>query len=145
VTAGGRRIMTKVIRKYNWRQIDTFVNNIADQIKRSGNVYKVLFGIPRGGLIPATILSHILEIPIVTTFDTLWTKSMKDVLVVDDIVDSGETLKEYADFYHIASIFWKKYASFMPKYYSEIAYPDEWIVFPWETKTSDKISNVNLD
>ena len=51
-----------------------------------------IFGIPRGGLIPAVYLSHALDLPMVA--------EVKDArtLVVDDIADEGKTLKKFNKF-----------------------------------------------
>lgn len=63
----------------------------------------------------------------------------KKVLIVDDIVDSGKTLKEIIDLlqnkypnteFKIASIFYKHTACIKPDYYVKEA--NKWIDFFWE-------------
>jgi hypoxanthine phosphoribosyltransferase len=52
--------------------------------------WNLIYGIPRGGLIPATYLSYKLNIPlIVTPINNL--KEDEFLLIVDDILDSGKT------------------------------------------------------
>lgn len=82
------------------------VRHIAEQIEFSGEEYDYIIGLARGGLVPAVKLSHKLDIPMLAvnwqTRDSLFrhidpaikTKlHNKRILIVDDIVDSGETIK----------------------------------------------------
>lgn len=75
----------------------------------------IVFGIARGGLIPATMLSHYFEVPLVSlnislrdglvdnfhsAVDTLKHEivSKQRILIVDDICDSGATLRRIYDY-----------------------------------------------
>ena len=73
-----------------WDTIDNLITIIAREIiSESPNIYNI-YGIPRGGLIPAVLLSHKLGIPV--------TQEVKNYsLIVDDISDSGNTLKKVID------------------------------------------------
>ena len=70
----------------DWGEIDSLIFRLMYQIKESGLKFKNIYGVPRGGLIPAVILSHKLNIPLVKG------DIGPDTLVIDDICDSGETL-----------------------------------------------------
>ena len=50
-----------------------------------------IYGIPRGGSIIAVYLSHILRLPVVVNKQDITEKT----LIVDDICDTGRTLKKY--------------------------------------------------
>ena len=50
-----------------------------------------IYGIPRGGLCLAVALSHKLNIELLK-------EPRNNILIVDDIYDSGETLHRYKDF-----------------------------------------------
>ncbi len=52
-------------------------------------------------------------------------------LIVDDICDSGKTLRKYKE-NDTFTIFYKKESQITPKYYSKIINQETWIVFPWE-------------
>ena len=115
-----------------WDDISILVDELCSTIISSGVQIKSITGIERGGLIPAVMISHKLNIPYVN-------KINKDTLVVDDICDSGETLKNTIAGY-TATLHYKKTASFTPDFYSKEV-GDEWIVNPWERNDSDTIQD----
>ena len=115
-----------------WDDITILVDELCSTITSSGVQIKSITGIERGGLIPAVMISHKLNIPYTT-------KINKDTLVVDDICDSGETLKNMVAGY-TATLHYKKTASFTPDFYSKEV-GEEWIVYPWERNDSDTIQD----
>ena len=115
-----------------WDDITILVDELCNTIATSGVQIKSITGIERGGLIPAVMISHKLNIPYTT-------KINKDTLVVDDICDSGETLKNMVAGY-TATLHYKKTASFTPDFYSKEV-GDEWIVYPWERNDSETIQD----
>jgi hypoxanthine phosphoribosyltransferase len=115
-----------------WDDISVLVEELCNTIAMSGIRIKSVTGIERGGLIPAVMISHKLNIPYVT-------KINKDTLVVDDICDSGETLSNIVAGY-TATLHYKKTASFTPDFYSKEV-GDEWIVYPWERTDSETIQD----
>ena len=78
----------KKTRKITFEEYDNAISLLAQKIKASGKKYTAVYGIPRGGYYPAIQLSNILGIPAVTS-------PISGVLVVDDIMDSGNTLTPY--------------------------------------------------
>ena len=115
-----------------WDDISILVDELCSTIISSGVQIKSITGIERGGLIPAVMISHKLNIPYVN-------KINKDTLVVDDICDSGETLKNIVAGY-TATLHYKKTASFTPDFYSKEV-GEEWIVYPWERNDSGTIQD----
>mgnify|MGYP001577051859 CR=1 FL=1 len=96
-----------------------------------------IHGIPRGGLIPTTILSHRFDIPLVYNLkDT----SNLNVLIVDDISDSGATFTEFkkiTEFYNnhkltFASLYYRYSTTFVPDFSVIRIEHDEWLNFPYE-------------
>lgn len=88
---------------------------------------KNIFGIRRGGLIPAVYISHILNIPMVSVPD-------KNSIIINDISDSGTTLKPYKDDgYKIATIYCYKKSIVCPDIWV-YEKKDKWVQFPWEVK-----------
>ena len=115
-----------------WDDINILVEDLCNTIKQSGAQIKSITGIERGGLIPAVMISHKLNIPYVT-------KINKNTLVVDDICDTGETLKNMVSGF-TATLHYKPTASFTPDFYSKEVGP-EWIVYPWERSDSQAMQD----
>jgi hypoxanthine phosphoribosyltransferase len=121
-----------------WRDIEIAIESLAHQIKSSNEPIEAITGLPRGGLIPAVLLSHKLELPYVELSNEE-SEKYDIILVVDDICDSGETLKEYHQFFTTATIHYKQLAVVKPDFYYSLAPEDKWIVYPWENKDSQTI------
>ena len=105
---------------------------MCNTIATSGAQIKSVTGIERGGLIPAVMISHKLSIPYVT-------KINKDTLVVDDICDTGVTLKDMVAGF-TATLHYKPTAIFTPDFYAKEVGSD-WLVYPWERKDSEAIQD----
>jgi len=112
----------------SWEKFEAGCCQIVEQIKASGKEYKNVLGIPRGGLILAVRLSHLLSLPLVFSPDSL--DSLKGTLVCDDVSDTGETLKDCL--YDKVTLYIKPGTETMPEYYA--FQTDKWIEFPWEKK-----------
>jgi hypoxanthine phosphoribosyltransferase len=103
---------------YSWGDIEGAVNNIASQIYKSNWRPDYIIGITRGGLVPATMLSHILGVKMHTLDVRLrdgddvgpetncWMADdaygynldqPKNILIIDDINDSGATFNWIID------------------------------------------------
>jgi hypoxanthine phosphoribosyltransferase len=127
-------------RRYlNWNDIDRAINRIIASINSSEIKINAVGGLPRGGLIPAVMLSHRLGIPFVSQAQIQTT--IGNILIVDDICDSGKTLKrfKFEENIYTATLHWKQSSEYQPNYFWEIAYENEWIVYPWENKDSQTI------
>jgi len=120
-----------------WDDISSAVNQLALNIKASGIEISRIKGLHRGGLIPAVMLSHLLDIKMISS------KIIpNDVLIVDDICDTGNTLKEYRELNHpIATIHYKPSAIVKPNFWCVLVNEGDWIVYPWERKDSETIQN----
>lgn len=126
-------------RYLSWNDIDRAINRLAASINSSGVELSAIGGLPRGGLIPAVMLSHKLQIPFVSQANIGGV--IGNILIVDDICDSGKTLKrfKFENDVYTATLHWKQSAEYQPNYFWEIAYENEWIVYPWENKDSQTI------
>ena len=121
--------MTRQI-KMSWNRFETSIRQLARKIKISEVKISTIYGNPRGGLIIAVRLSHLLNVPLITDVQ----KADFDTLFVDDIVDTGSQMKEYAQTFKVASLWLNPHASFVPDFFMLIKPYDSWIVFPWEKK-----------
>ena len=123
----------------SWTDIEIAVESLAYQIKNSGKKIGSINGLARGGLIPAVILSHKLGIPFMNEDND----SEGYILIIDDICDTGETLKFYSNYEYIltATIHYKQTAMVEPDFYYSLVPQDKWIVYPWEQKDSKTIQD----
>jgi len=147
----------------SWNQIHVFLVQLAEKIKESGFNPDIIVGVARGGWIPARIMSDMLENhklanisaefyvnigktkqqPVITQPISTTVKNMK-VLVVDDLADSGESLKRVTDHLEkqgaqeikIATIYYKPWSTIVPHYFEKQT--RNWIVFPWEQKETTR-------
>lgn len=97
--------------KYSFHDYSNDILNLYRKIVDSGTKYDLVVGVARGGVIPAVHLSHLLEVP----YATLQWSTAKDrvqersnphimcakgpVLIVDDIVDDGGTMRGIMESY----------------------------------------------
>ncbi|MFT4282903.1 MAG: phosphoribosyltransferase [Candidatus Woesearchaeota archaeon] len=115
----------------SFEEVDELANKVAKKVK--GLDLENVYGQPRGGLVPAVMLSHKLGIPLITDFKEISSKT----LFVDEIIDSGKTLIEIEDKLNGAVVvsLTKRYTSkYEPYYFAKLVEDDAWLVFPWEEK-----------
>ena len=119
-----------------------------------GGTWKAIVAITRGGMAPAMIIARELD---VRTVDTVSVKSyshqdqseakilkapdagiMGDgtgILIIDDLVDTGRTLKLVRDMYpkaHFATVYAKPDGRDMVDTFITEVSQDTWIFFPWD-------------
>lgn len=140
----------------SWTQIEKGAASLALQVaQRPGFVPRVIIGLARGGLVPAVIISHLLKIKMfpvsysskkgngeykeyenkLPEFPMTW-----DILIVDDICDTGYTMAEVSKFYasnghnvRMAALYHKDGAIVRPDFvWQSINENSDWIEFPWE-------------
>jgi len=145
--------------KVTWSDIEFLSNVVSETIIKSGIKYDTIIALGRGGLIPGAILSYKLDIKnlqnlgINTRHDDgkyletlVYQKPNSisgNVLVVDDINDSGKTFEavnsliktEYPDIGELlyCSLTTKHDTEFNENTISgEIINTSDWLVFPWD-------------
>ena len=121
----------------SWNLIDEAVTDIAFNIKNTNKDFKGVYGIPRGGLILAVMLSHKLDIPLIMSVDELDENS----IIIDDIADTGKTLLDFVEYESYVVTIHEHEQSLIKPDYSVIDKGDKWIVYPWETEDSEEIQD----
>lgn len=141
----------------SWDEAYRLSKLLAQKIKRSGFKPDIVIGIARGGLVPARIVCDFLLLRdlaaikvehwgIAATMGKAKLKfplpvdiSGKKVLVVDDVVDTGETYAVTME--HIkeknpsearsAVLHYKSCSTYVPDYWAEKQVAWKWIIYPW--------------
>tara|TARA_Y100001980_G_C14418450_1_gene210105 strand:- start:319 stop:777 length:459 start_codon:yes stop_codon:yes gene_type:complete len=130
----------------DWEEINDLVFRLFHKIITNSSLFNDLeieniYGLPRGGLIPAVMLSHQLGIPMAKG------DIGPNTLIVDDICDSGETLDKFVEKHQTlysfpfnlktAVLHYKPHTScFEPTFNAKKWDKDDWIVYPWEREDS---------
>ena len=127
----------------SWNDIEEQVNKLAEQINRMEKKPFYLYGVPRGGLIPATWLSHKTGIKYqqINSIQISKIADLSHIMIIDDICDSGETIKKIKEDFpkcQTATLYHKETAIDKPDIYGEISTYD-WLYFPWENQQSSEI------
>ena len=138
--------MAAAIKQYiGWGGFENSITDLYYKIKDSGKDIDFIVGIPRGGLIAAVTLSHRLDIKHMTIDHMETVIDQLDpakILIVDDISDSGQTLKKYIDGGFITATLDVRFSTVAtPDFYSNYLTTTNWIVYPWEAKDSKPIQD----
>ncbi len=143
--------------RITWSRLEGLVEELAAKIE-SDYAPDTIIGILRGGVIVAHFLSDIFDFKELYTigctsyedirvkrglriYSPLALKDLSDrrVLLVDDVADSGGTLREVLEKevkpknpleVRTATLHVKPWRTYDPDYYVEVT--DAWIVYPWE-------------
>ena len=112
-----------MVKYFSWCEFDKSVENIANKCKFLE--FSGIYGIPRGGLCLAVALSHKLKVNLIS-------EPIKNSLIVDDIYETGITLKTFKDIE--GAMFFVLFSKVSPTWWNSvhISEKSEWIVFPWE-------------
>ena len=137
---------------YSYNEFKKDTNKLLKQLKR----YDTVIGISRGGLTLSQAISEALDIrdvqtiqtrlydcdkkrECITLIDNTLLRDNTKILVIDDIADSGETLKEVMEYlqnkyptcsFESVTLFYKKTSVYKPTYWINEA--TCWIEFFWE-------------
>ena len=141
--------------KVSWADIHSFNDSILRQLKADNIKIDSILGIARGGMIPATMLSYKLETPYLDMLGVR-TRDVDDtqfygnpnlvgnVLIVDDINDSGKTFNEVNKYLHlhfdrgeVKNVYYcacikRTGTKFETGFYGVEFEGDNWYVFPWD-------------
>lgn len=113
-----------------WQEMTNFVDKLIKELESKKIHPTGVYGVPRGGMILATLISYKLDIPLLLN-------ASKGCLIVDDIADSGRTLLHFTENdtqfnkYYIATMFYHKRSIVKPDFYV-FEKTDKWVIFPWE-------------
>lgn len=142
-------------RYISWSEYGNLTEALAEKVRAVGKEYDLVVGIARGGIPVSMVVSDHLNVKV----DFINVKSYNDIgkrttprilstlteavqgkrlLLVDDLVDQGDTIAFVKDYLNaqrpgsleVAVLFIKPWSRSQPDYYLETV--SEWIVFPFE-------------
>jgi hypoxanthine phosphoribosyltransferase len=153
-----------------WSQIYDMLLCQAQKILVQDYKADIVIGVSRGGLVPARILTDLLETPELATIQISFYQNIaqptleptlkqtlsvpiegEKVLLVDDIADTGGSLKLAQAHLHqqgaletkTATLYLKPQSIWIPDFFEKQT--SAWVVFPWDTKeTLRKINQHQL-
>lgn len=159
----GNKTMAKIA-EITYEEIENMVDGLILEIEKQDWRPDLIIGLTRGGLLPAIRLSHKMEIPMVSlqwstreneeyrvSDCTLAEDAVagKNLLIVDDLTDSGETFRtlmkdwetavvddiNWHDNVRFGTLLYKEGSNFPTDYVaSHVADESIWWEFPWEKK-----------
>jgi hypoxanthine phosphoribosyltransferase len=110
---------------YSWEETGLLIQKLIKDVKDSNIQYNGVYGLPKGGLPIAVSLAYALNLPLLM-------HSTEETLLVDDISDTGVTLKNHKH-KNIACLFSTCWTETIPDFYvAEKERKDQWVVFPWD-------------
>lgn len=140
----------------SWDQFHRDARALAWRLAGTGKTFKAIVCVTRGGLVPAAIISRELEIRLIDTVciasyhdytsqgETLLLKGISEeltkdggenVLIVDDLTDTGNTAREVREMLpkaHFACVYAKPTGvPIVDTFITEVS-QDTWIYFPWD-------------
>jgi hypoxanthine phosphoribosyltransferase len=140
-----------------WDEIYQMLLDLAQQIKKDQYKPEIIVGVSRGGWPPARVMSDLLQNPNLANMKVEFYKDIgvrnkepritqpvtmevvgKRVLVVDDVSDTGRSLRVVANHLRrkpvkelrVCTVYMKPKSIFRPDYYAGTT--SKWIIFPWE-------------
>ena len=143
----------------SWEQIYEMLLNLADKIRKDRFKPDIIVGVSRGGWVPGRVMSDLLENPQIANVKAEFYKGVaetkgepiitqpvsmqvkgKKILVIDDVADTGRSLRKVrshlseqgATDVKIATIYHKPWSVTLPNYYEKET--KRWVIFPWERK-----------
>ena len=147
----------RMMKEYvSFEEFKSSCKSLAGQVKKDRFKPDFIIGIAKGGWVPARFMGDYLGVDCVASIGCSsyhgQSKTKKpeiteklgldikglEVLVVDDIADSGESLEAAKQYLlalnpkklKFATLHYKQHSKFKPDYYAEET--SAWIVYPWE-------------
>ncbi len=121
-----------------WEEVENAVKYFEYKYNTEQLDCELILGIPRGGLVLATMLSYRLDLPLHIAGEPI---SDSKVLVVDDIADTGKTLERVLKTLPHSIVFTMHYhqQSTIEPYAWLYEKKDKWVVYPWEGSIKNSI------
>jgi hypoxanthine phosphoribosyltransferase len=154
----------------SWADIEEQCAELAKKIEERAPSFDVIIGISRGGWVPARLLSDLLGNDEVDTVRVKFYKSVgqtakkpvillstqiditgKDILLVDDIADTGESLVATIEHMRekgvknisVVTLIKKPQSILTPDFF--VRETPDWVIFPWEISETKRDIEARFD
>ena len=112
------------VRKLSWDDFAVAISRLVHRLETVKDATGI-YGVPRGGLVLAVALSHQLQLPLL--------KEPQDGMIwVDDIIDSGKTVKEITHKPAAVACWVNRNKPLLADVSAYMTFDDDWFLFPWE-------------
>ncbi len=133
-----------------WNDVENYISILAERMKNQCPFPDLIVGIQYGGVVPALLLAKAIRVPLETMHMSIDDMSLfhkllgyHNVLFVDDINDSGDTMSEICDrmkdlwtpsnfVFSVASLIKRKSSKYRHGTCAVEVDHQDWFVFPWE-------------
>jgi hypoxanthine phosphoribosyltransferase len=139
-----------------WDELESHCINLYSKMVKDTYIPDVVVALMDGGAMAGLLISKMLRVKLepldVNAYDNVDVPmdtveiapfygdiTGKNILIVDDIWDSGRTMRAVKNYFYIeaqsirmATMFLKEGTIGEPNYHSALVKQGEWIVFPWE-------------
>jgi uncharacterized protein len=150
-------------RYISWPEYGNLAEALAEKVRSGGKKFDLVIGVARGGMPVAMVVSDHLGVRVdfvnVKSYSGIGQRGApkilstvtediegKNILVVDDLVDQGDTLETVRrhlgehkpKLLEAAVLFKKPWSRVEPDYYLEVT--DRWVVFPFELSEVNRLT-----
>lgn len=124
-----------------YKEFGNLMEELVSRIKDSGQKFSHVYGIPRGGLAIAIHLVHHLDARLILESDDFHVLSRNkehNILIADDVCDSGKTLYGVSALnnFTTCTLHVKPRRKFTPSFYLFEVPDNYWIRYPWESQVN---------
>jgi len=157
-----------------WEDVYRLCHQLVRQLRKANFRVDVIVAIARGGYVPGRLLSDMLGVHDLTSFKIEHYQGVykqyeayvkyplnadingRNVLLVDDVCDSGDTFTVGAEHIHhcgkvkemrTTALHFKTVSQYIPDFYAETVSEWRWLIYPWAVNEdlSSMIAKMQLD
>lgn len=119
--------MSRSSRVWTWSEVRDAVNAFEDDWRHRAYYPSAVYGIPSGGIVLAAMFADRLKLTLLSS------RSVGPVVLIDDIIDSGDTIDKFRKPGDLVYSMVARQATAL-KADRVYALSEDWAVFPWEHK-----------
>lgn len=121
-----------------WENYGNLLDKLFHELEKTELKFDYLYGPPRGALPIVSYLGYRINVEIIYNLDNNILNNSSEILIVDDISDTGETFLQLLNKFKIksklffATLHMKPRTAVIPDIYIDTIPNDIWVVYPYE-------------